>query len=331
LAIDSTLNVGTTARLEIELPLAGQYVHPNSIATSFMSLQHENADVAGVPVYPPVHRERQTILVAEDHPVNRELLRLQLTRLGWTCDTVNDGTEALAAIARHTYGLLITDCHMPNMNGDQLALMIRAHEQAVKSQRPLPIIAVTASILNEEKEQASAAGINDYLLKPIRLSMLAACLEKWLPGSPDDAAESQTLSQGAAQPPLPVLQAAPALDSDSAKILIAAFTAMHQDDPVQVHALTTLFVDTLRKDLIKLQALFSQPTSVALQKWIHRQAGAFAVLDCAPLLARLDRFRQATHQAATEHLQNEIACFADYLETLAQQLEQYVQDNTPGR
>ena len=68
------------------------------------------------------------VLVAEDHPVNQELIRHQLSLLGFACDVAHDGVEALAALKNTRYGFLITDCHMPNMTGYELARRVRASE-----------------------------------------------------------------------------------------------------------------------------------------------------------------------------------------------------------
>jgi two-component system sensor histidine kinase EvgS len=70
------------------------------------------------------------ILVAEDHPVNQELIRHQLALLGFACDVVNDGVEALAALQQTSYGCLITDCHMPKLSGYELARRVREAEEA---------------------------------------------------------------------------------------------------------------------------------------------------------------------------------------------------------
>ncbi len=78
------------------------------------------------------------VLVAEDHSVNQELIQHQLSLLGLACDVVHDGIEALATLDRTRYGFLITNCHMPNMTGYELAKRVRASEQG--SERHLPIL-----------------------------------------------------------------------------------------------------------------------------------------------------------------------------------------------
>ncbi|WP_459721238.1 ATP-binding protein, partial [Paraburkholderia sp. 2C] len=106
----------------------------------------------------PPDRERaiasgRLVLVAEDHPVNQELIRHQLALLGFACDVVNDGEEALQALERTRYGFLITDCHMPNLSGYELARRIREREAGdVQAPRAahLPIVGITANTAAED-------------------------------------------------------------------------------------------------------------------------------------------------------------------------------------
>ena len=120
------------------------------------------------------------ILVAEDSPVNREVIRRQLAQLGYTCELCDDGLAALDALRREPCDLLLTDCQMPSMDGYALARAIRA-EEARKGGARLPIVAITASALPEQVEHCLAAGMDAYLIKPVRLPELSDALAKWLP------------------------------------------------------------------------------------------------------------------------------------------------------
>ena len=117
------------------------------------------------------------ILLAEDHPVNRDVIVRQLGLLGYAADVVENGAAALAALEETPYGLVLTDCNMPVMNGFELAHQIRAREQ---NGRRSPIIALTANALAGEAEKCLAAGMDDYLAKPVDLKTLGACLARWL-------------------------------------------------------------------------------------------------------------------------------------------------------
>jgi len=122
--------------------------------------------------------EGRVILVAEDNAVNQEVLRQQLAILGFDCDIAVNGSAALQALHERPYLLLLCDCHMPGMDGFELTRQIRDSE--IKGKVRLPIIAVTANAMAGEPERCRAAGMDDYLSKPIEISNLKAALERWL-------------------------------------------------------------------------------------------------------------------------------------------------------
>src|SRR5205807_2066403 len=118
-----------------------------------------------------------------------------LRRLGYHADVVDNGYKALEALSRRSYAAVLMDCHMPDLDGFCAAAEIRRREArksaAVPSPAPVPIIAMTASAMRGDRERCLAAGMTDYLAKPIRLHDLAAILERWIPdlGSPALGAE----------------------------------------------------------------------------------------------------------------------------------------------
>lgn len=120
----------------------------------------------------------ELILLAEDNATNRDVISRQLRLLGYACETFNDGRDALAAWKTGNYALILTDCHMPHMDGYELTASIRAAEE---SQKHIPIIAVTANALQGEAERCLSAGMDDYLSKPIAQKELRTILKKWMP------------------------------------------------------------------------------------------------------------------------------------------------------
>jgi CheY-like chemotaxis protein/HPt (histidine-containing phosphotransfer) domain-containing protein len=133
-------------------------------------------------------RLRRLILVAEDNEINQKVIRQQLHLLGYAADVATTGQEALQLWQGGQYALLLTDLHMPEMDGYDLALQIRASE---RGRDHMPIIALTANALPGEPERCRAIGMDDYLIKPASLAALAASLARWLPltdaatGAPD--------------------------------------------------------------------------------------------------------------------------------------------------
>jgi signal transduction histidine kinase/DNA-binding response OmpR family regulator len=123
------------------------------------------------------------VLVAEDNPVNRLVIGRQLQRLGVPAVIVNDGDAALSRWrgGGGRFSLLLTDLHMPGLDGEALCAAIRREEAAG---RRLPIVALTANAVRGEAERAIAAGMDDYLTKPVPLQRLATALRRWLPLAP---------------------------------------------------------------------------------------------------------------------------------------------------
>ena len=127
---------------------------------------------------------RQLVLLADDNETNREVMQEQLRLVGYASELAVDGLEALAMWRSGRYALLLTDCHMPRMDGFELTANIR-HSEPV-GQR-LPIIAITANVMQGEAQRCRELGMDDYLAKPLRMEDLVPMLEKWLP-RPDAAA-----------------------------------------------------------------------------------------------------------------------------------------------
>lgn len=122
--------------------------------------------------------EGHLILLAEDNATNQFVITKQLERLGFTSIVANDGVEALELLDKHDFGLLLTDCHMPNMDGFTLTRKIREKEK--KSGQSLPIIAVTASSLSAEVDKCYAAGMDNFISKPVDIKKFKVTLAKYL-------------------------------------------------------------------------------------------------------------------------------------------------------
>jgi signal transduction histidine kinase/CheY-like chemotaxis protein len=114
------------------------------------------------------------ILVAEDNEINQTVVRGMLARLGHACDVVADGQAALEAVMRHRYRVVLMDVQMPRMSGREVSRRIVA--ALPEGKRPV-IIALTAHALSEDREACLAAGMDDYLAKPLKLDQLRAALE----------------------------------------------------------------------------------------------------------------------------------------------------------
>jgi len=131
-------------------------------------LSPEDAEAAG-----------QLILLAEDNLTNQKVIIRQLNSLGYSVIIADDGEIALRMLAERDIALLLTDCHMPNLDGFGLTTEVRKREQNGASRR-MPIVAITASALTEEVQQCYDCGMDGFLPKPVEIAKLHAMLKKWM-------------------------------------------------------------------------------------------------------------------------------------------------------
>jgi PAS domain S-box-containing protein len=176
-------------------------------------------------------KTRPRVLVADDHPVNREVLVRQLELLGIDSDTTNDGVEALEAwdASQGRYAAILADIHMPRMDGHELARQIRTAEGARGAAGPrTPIVAVTANAMKGEDERCLAAGMDAYLAKPVNMDQLRATLERWMPI--EDASRESAHADASAKSPS-------AIDRE-------VLSAWLGDDDAAINSLLKKFRDT---------------------------------------------------------------------------------------
>lgn len=132
---------------------------------------------------PPLDEARQSnavVLVAEDNETNQIVIRRILSRLGFAFEIADDGVKALSMYHDRSFAMLLTDFHMPNMDGFELTAAIRAFEAANTARGRLPIVALTADALPRTEQQCLEAGMDGYLRKPIEMARIEAVLAEHL-------------------------------------------------------------------------------------------------------------------------------------------------------
>jgi len=146
---------------------------PAAAVTRHLPAERENRMPPACPVV------RETILVAEDNEVNQKIAARVLEKAGYRVDLAGNGREAVEAVRKKHYDLILMDVQMPLMDGLTATAEIRALPGAVST---IPIIAMTANAMKGDRERCLAAGMNDYISKPVRLEDLTNILRCWTSG-----------------------------------------------------------------------------------------------------------------------------------------------------
>lgn len=177
--VESSLGMGTTMVLTLPMQIADATLLPAMVAAR-AAARLPLGRRRKVPTVEQATVEGTLVLVVDDHPINRMVLMRQVNSLGYATEVAENGVEALKKWRSGRFALLVTDCNMPEMSGYELARSIREAERA-NGGGHTPIIACTANALGGEAENCFAAGMDDYLAKPVELSELGVKLHRWLP------------------------------------------------------------------------------------------------------------------------------------------------------
>jgi CheY-like chemotaxis protein len=242
------------------------------------------------------------ILLAEDNIVNQKVAIRQLQKLGYRADAVADGREAIEALSRIHYDLVLMDCQMPHMDGYEATAEIRRSEG---NRKHTPIVAMTAHALTGDREKCLAAGMDEYITKPVKPEELRRVLELFC----------KTPSTDSGDPTGPTT--APLVDVDR----------MHEmmgDGPVELDEIVNLYLDQMDQNLHKLSAAVASGnhgeveliahncagtsancgmTAVAIPLRELEAAGRTGCLDHAPaVLAQANQLFEQTRACLTQHM-----------------------------
>jgi len=270
------------------------------------------------------------LLLCDDNVVNQKVASRLLQQMGYRADLAGNGVEALAALDRQSYDFILMDIMMPEMDGLEATRIIR-ERQARKSEFPnykssIIIVAMTASAMPGDRQKCLAAGMDDYLSKPVRLEDMRAMVEKW--GALAAREESSQSRVSGVEPPMadnastprPSSPDTPPVDMDR----LLDFTDGNKDN---LRELVELYLKQTTQQLEQLAAAVQAGNADEIRRLAHSCAGASATCGMSrlvPLLRELERLGFEKNLANVPALSSQVAREFDAIRTF---LEDYLAKN----
>lgn len=207
------------------------------------ALRSPLGDTTGAPADKPAAAQLAgRVLLAEDNPVNQQVGQAMLQKLGLTVRFADNGEEALRLVTREPFDLILMDCHMPVMDGYEASAAIRALNRTPR----VPIVALTANVMEGNRERCLAAGMDDFLAKPYALDQLKSTLQRWIAAAPTTAEgaptpDAETRLNDTADAPQPAIERAVIeqfreLDPNGSMALAARILGIYADSSGSVFA-----------------------------------------------------------------------------------------------
>jgi len=292
--LESEPGRGTKMHFIVALPIASGATLPVALEPQRQSPQPE---ARPAPSIQEAEREGSLLLVVDDHPLNRLVLVRQVNALGYAAESAENGLEAMEQWSTGRFAAVITDCNMPEMSGYQLARDIRACEMRNGHPRT-PLIACTANALGGEAEKCYAAGMDDYISKPVQIGTLAQKLARWVPLRRGEPAAEPAQAPDASPLAFAMLQEISGGNDHVARDLLGRFQRYNAEDARGLR-------EAVRKGDIAQVLLFS-----------HRIKGSSRTVGANELAAACERVERAARAGDAQAIASGMAGFDRALERL---------------
>jgi CheY-like chemotaxis protein/HPt (histidine-containing phosphotransfer) domain-containing protein len=236
------------------------------------------------------------ILLAEDHPTNRQVILSQLSAFGARADSVANGRAMLERLEARSYDIVLMDCQMPELDGYEATRQLRRREGR---DRHTIVIALTAHAMPDDRQKCLAAGMDDYISKPVDAEQLIGAIERWAHGKGDASTE---------MPASDTPSATASRDRDSSAVDRQRLERISRGrKPIQ-RKLLEHFIDTTRDDLQVIRGAIANRDAEILAQKIHRLKGSAANVGATSLHELAIAMEQAIK---SDNLSNAIAMASD--------------------
>ena len=293
-------------------PIRQQQLHDclSLLAGRTSALQPQGDDLVTRHTVLEAQRHSTRILLAEDNPVNQAVALAMLQKLGYRADVVANGQEAIEALSRINYDLVLMDCQMPELDGFEATSLIRSSATPVLN-HGVPVLAMTANAMAGDRERCLRAGMDDYLSKPVKKKELEQALDRWLSG-PDDGllvslnSEAESLHQSAAN-------ADQIFDEQE-------MLGRLGDNQELLQEIIGMACDDLPVRLQQMQQALISENRVALRQAVHTIKGMAANLAADRLRQMAGQLEDKVESAAFSQLQLPVAQVAGQVTVLVELL-----------
>src|SRR5690606_8546402 len=264
-------------------------------------------------------QERSLILLVDDHPTNRLVIVRQLALAGFVAETAEDGLQGLEKWRSGRYALVLSDVHMPHLDGYQMARRIREIE-AAESRTRTPVVALTAAAMKGEAERCLNAGMDDYLAKPVSIADLVRCLHRWLPHLPSPVPAASEAPVEADEPVRrEQFDRPPPLDEHALDELVGTDEAARRE-------VLEDFLQACEGDVAALRQAESERDEESLGRAAHRIKGAARLVGAGELAEA----GESLEQAAKRQQWNDILALRPGLEAAFARLRGHMRQRFPG-
>ncbi|MCK5336942.1 MAG: response regulator, partial [Gammaproteobacteria bacterium] len=259
------------------------------------------------------------VLVVEDNKVNQAVARGMLQKFGLHIDLVANGKEAINTLQQQHYDLVFMDCQMPVLDGYEATRQIRDQQSAVQN-HAIPVIAMTANAMQGDRDRCIAAGMDDYMAKPIDISKLQHMLEQWLPESGHPDSHQKTLIQEEKNhevdnPFNTKLMTEPVFDNATLSNRL-----MHDKD--LIHSIARQFIEDMPKQVQQLKLALENKKLDQVITLAHKIKGTSANMGGMALSEQAIRLEQTAKSGNIENIQKEITKIKTRFEQLKSTLEE---------